>query len=73
MAAPTDAAIHALTDPDMNGNGHRITRRVTNGKTTTSYYVESRVIGRGQSGWIDIPDSYTAAQANAAIRARFGT
>jgi hypothetical protein len=71
MAAPTDAAIHALGDPDMNLRGYRILRRVTNGNVHTSYYIQTNTIGHGQSGWIDIADSQTAAQADTAIRARF--
>lgn len=71
MALPTEASVHALTDPDGNGNGIRILRTVQDG-TTTSYYVAGNVLGRGRCGWVDVTTTDTAAHHNTAIRAALG-
>lgn len=74
MAAPTTAAINALTDPGGTGRGIRLVKRVTCGvaSATTSYFFEGNTYAPGKADWIDFADTAVAADVNTGIRALFG-
>lgn len=65
-----DPALQALLDPDGNGNGIMIERRVDAG-TLSSYYVvpSSGSAFAGRARWVNVTAADTDAQKNTAIRA----
>ncbi len=67
-----DPALQALLDPDGNGNGIIIERRVdTTDGLTSSYYVTPMCLptAAGRSRWVNVVTANTDAQKNTAIRA----
>jgi len=65
-----DPALQALLDPDGNGNGIMIERRVdsTDG-VKANYYVVPAVTFGGRARWIETTAANSDAQKNTAIRA----
>ena len=63
-----DPALQALLDPDGNGTGIMITRRVDAG-SNSSYYVVPCIPNYGRSRWVDVVTANTDAQKNTSIRA----
>lgn len=66
-----DAALQALLDPDGNGTGLMIERRVDEPTSTlSSYYVKSNGGNLpGRARWVDVTTANTDAQKNTSIRA----
>jgi hypothetical protein len=63
-----DPALQALLDPDGNGRGIQILRRVDS-DTKSSYYVCPCVTLAGHARWVDVTTADSDAQKNTAIRA----
>jgi len=65
-----DPALQALLDPDGNGNGIMIERRVDSGDgVKANYYVVPAVTFGGRARWIETTAANSDAQKNTAIRA----
>lgn len=63
-----DPALQALLDPDGNGTGIMITRRVDAG-SNSSYYVVPCIPNYGRSRWVDVVTAASDATKNTNIRA----
>lgn len=63
-----DTALQLLLDPDNNGIGIMIQRRIDAG-LNSSYYVVPVVPNYGRSRWVDVLTAATDATKNTNIRA----